>query len=85
MTPGTYKIVSVAGQTLITNLPTQDRIHIDARVVGGQICINGVNASDGLGNHVQRDFGTLGMPAINLQVRQVFGQIQIGSAGCSRR
>ena len=47
MHPGTYKIVSVAGQTTVISLPLQDHIHIDARVVGGQICIQGSDAGNG--------------------------------------
>jgi hypothetical protein len=85
MTPGTYKITSVAGQTTITNLPRNEHIHIDARVVGGQICILGRDAGNGLGVHVHQDLNPSDSPTINLDVRQVFGQVQIGSTGGCHR
>jgi hypothetical protein len=85
MHPGTYKIVSVAGQTFVDNLPSNDRVHVDARVVAGQICINGVDAGNGVGPQVRQDLGPPNAPTINLNVRQMFGQVQIGTRGCAHR
>jgi hypothetical protein len=85
MTRGTYKIASVAGQTFVTNLPSNKHIHIDARVVAGQICINGREAGSGVGTQVHQDINPSKTPTINLDVRQVFGQVQIGTGGCAKR
>jgi hypothetical protein len=85
MSPGTFQIVSVAGQTFVQNLPPSTHVHIDARVTAGQICINGVDAGNGVGVHVQRDLDPSAPNTVTLNVRQVFGQVQIGTPGCARR
>jgi hypothetical protein len=99
LTAGDTLIVdSVAGQTTI-HLPPNTGVTVDARVLAGQICVNGRNASDGVGASVSRHITTPlpnGLPAsgsntlaasgapITVNVHQVFGQIDVGFAGCSR-
>lgn len=85
MTPGTYNITSIAGQTTVKNIPPNDHVYINARVVGGQICITGRDAGNGLGVHVHQDLNPAGAQTITLDVRQVFGQVQIGSTGGCHR
>ena len=72
-------------QTFVQNLPSGTHVHIDARVTAGRICINGVDAGHGVGIHVQRDLGPSTSQSITLDVRQVFGNVQIGTPGCSGR
>lgn len=85
---GSVKVVSVAGDTTV-NLPSTATVDVDARVVGGQICLNGRDVSDGLGAQYHADVppsrSTTG-PAqtITLHVHQVFGQILINGTGCAR-
>jgi predicted membrane protein len=86
---GSVNVVSVAGNTTVT-LPADATVNIDARVVGGQICLSNRDVSDGLGAqyhaHVQPasspPAGT--GPTITLHVHQVFGQILINGSGCAR-
>jgi hypothetical protein len=98
--PGdTLNVDSVAGQTTIQNLPADTDVTVDARVLAGQICVNGSNASDGVGASASRHFTTPPAPnssaasgpasldataPITVNVHQVFGQIQVGGSGCSR-
>jgi hypothetical protein len=85
---GSVNVVSVAGNTTVT-LPANATVNVDARVVGGQICLNGRDVSDGLGaqyhTHLQPGATAVGTgPTIALHVHQVFGQILIDGTGCAR-
>ena len=90
LVPGdTLNVDSVAGQTTIKNLRTGTNVTVDARVLAGQICVNGNNASSGVGASASRRFNTSSLPndpgePITIDVHQVFGQIVVGSSGCSR-
>ena len=85
---GTVKVVSVAGQTTV-KLPPQASVTLNARVVGGQICVNGRDVANGVGAQYH---GLVESPpsstspgsTVVLDVHQVFGQILIGGSGCSR-
>jgi hypothetical protein len=87
-TSGTLTVKSVAGQTFVSGggaggaLP--GNLEIDARVVAGQICFNGQRVADGVG--ASWHSAANAPPAAGtyaLDVHQVFGQVQIGSRGCS--
>jgi hypothetical protein len=95
LAPGdTVTIDSVAGRTLIQNLPSGIPVTVNARILAGQICIDGKNAADGVSASVSRDrFATPPAPGtglasstdpITLNVHQVFGQILVAGSGCSR-
>jgi hypothetical protein len=77
------KVQSVAGNTVIDNLPRDVLVHVDARVLAGQICVSGRNVSNGVGASANQTYAPQGAGGgtINLDVHQVFGQIGIGS-GC---
>jgi hypothetical protein len=94
--PGdTLDVDSVAGQTTIQDLPSNTDVTVDARVLAGQICVNGSNAADGVGASASRHFttplepnGTAGpnqvsSVPITVNVHQTFGQILVGGSGCS--
>jgi hypothetical protein len=79
----TVHIDSVAGNTVVTELPKLVPVHVNARVLAGQICVFGHNAGNGVGantNQTVTPSGASGTP-ITLDVHQVFGQISIGD-GC---
>lgn len=92
--PGTLKVESVAGQTLITagvgQLPAN--LDVNAKVLAGEICVDGRRVASGVGASYQGTLdghvtgsgasATTGNP--QLDVHQVFGQIQIGQQGCQR-
>jgi hypothetical protein len=83
---GTVKVVSVAGNTTV-KLPPDATVDIDARVVGGQICVNGRDVADGVGAQYHTDphaSSTGPSQTIALHVHQVFGQILINGTGCAR-
>ncbi len=85
---GSVNVVSVAGNTTVS-LPANATVNVDARVVGGQICLNDRDVSDGLGAqyhaHVGPGASSAGPgPTIALHVHQVFGQILIDGTGCAR-
>jgi hypothetical protein len=98
--PGdTLNVDSVAGQTTIENLPPDTDVAVDARLLAGQICVNGSDASNGVGASTSRQFTTpssLNDPTpskptsldsaalITVNVHQVFGQILVAGSGCSR-
>ena len=98
--PGdTLNVDSVAGQTTIQNLPANTDVTVDARVLAGQICVDGSDASNGVGASASRHFTTPQVPngatpsnpaslaatePITVNVHQVFGQIVVGGPGCSR-
>jgi Cell wall-active antibiotics response 4TMS YvqF len=87
-TAGSVKVVSVAGNTTV-RLPADATVDLDARVVAGQICVNGKEVSSGVGAQDHGDVqpgspATAPGPTITLHVHQVFGQIFIGTAGCAR-
>jgi hypothetical protein len=80
----TFTVDSVAGRTAI-NLPPNTPVTVHARVLAGQICVNGSNAADGVSASVSRLYsGTAGIQPITVDVHQVFGQILVGGSGCSR-
>jgi hypothetical protein len=80
----TLKVVSLAGQTTV-DVPENPGYNItyDAKVVGGQICADGT-PSNGLNAHSRGTIGPIvaGAPTVNLDIRQMFGQVVIGSGGC---
>jgi hypothetical protein len=95
----TLTVDSVAGRTLIQNLPPDTLVTVNARVLAGQICVNGSDAADGVGQSASRHFTTPPAPnstpgskqagldssaPITVNVHQTFGQILVGSSGCSR-
>jgi hypothetical protein len=49
LAPGdTLAVDSVAGQTFIQDLPANAKVIVNARVLGGQICVNGQDVGDGV-------------------------------------
>jgi hypothetical protein len=87
-TSGSVKVVSVAGNTTV-KVPSDATVDLDARVVAGQICVNGRNVANGVGAQEHETVGptsptTRRGPTISLHVHQVFGQIFIGGSGCAR-
>jgi hypothetical protein len=84
-------VVSVAGQTIVntpsmTGMPPYN-VAVKARVVGGQICVNGFDVAHGLGAQSQPQYPvgkvTPASPTLTLDVHQMFGQILINGQGCS--
>jgi hypothetical protein len=97
LAPGdTLTVDSVAGRTFIQNLPWNTPVTVNAKVLAGQICVNGRDAADGVSASVSGDnfttppapgtglTGTSRTDPITLNVHQVFGQILVGDSGCSR-
>jgi hypothetical protein len=87
----TIKVASVAGNIFIKPPATMSEpyhVSVNARVFGGQVCMNGSSTDKGLGVHTQPAFnvGQPGpnSPTLNLDVHQVFGQILINGEGCAR-
>jgi hypothetical protein len=86
----TVRIASVAGRTTVNFDPKNAnyQVLVNARVVGGQICVNGTNATSGLfaQNPPQQLFpvGNPGQqsPILTLDIHQVFGQILVNSTDC---
>jgi hypothetical protein len=87
----TIKVMSVAGRILV-NPPSGSRaaynVSVQARVLGGQICVNGRDVAHGVDAQNQQRL-TIGNPSANsptltLDVHQVAGQVLIGDPGCSR-
>ena len=75
----------ISMQPSMTNIApnAQYNVAYDARVVGGQVCANGV-PSNGLNAH---SHGTIesrvrNAPTLTLDVKQMFGQVVIGDGGC---
>ena len=98
--PGnTLTVDSVAGQTTIDNLPGNTYVAVNARVLAGQICVNGNRASSGVGASASREFDTTppgpdgsalsrgtaldSSQLITVDVHQVFGQVVVGTQGCN--
>lgn len=95
--PGDHITVeSVAGNTVV-NTPAGADLFVDARLVGGQICVAGHDLADGAGARVQKlvtpapgsgSGGTApalaGSSPIVIDVHQMAGRIQIGGPRCSR-
>jgi hypothetical protein len=93
----TLNVDSVAGQTTI-DLPPASDVNVDARVLAGQICVDGSKASSGVGASASRHITTpstgngpppakgTGLDSaapITVNVHQVAGQILVGGSGCS--
>ncbi|MGH9114934.1 MAG: hypothetical protein ACRDWW_03800 [Acidimicrobiales bacterium] len=77
------EVASVAGKVAV-QLPPGTAVSVDARLVAGQICVNGHDVADG--PHAQyRDTIDGTGPPLELNVHEVFGQIQIGTPGCHHR
>jgi hypothetical protein len=76
----TLKVVSVAGQTIV-DLPPHANFSVDARVLAGQICVNGRDVAHGVGASYHGPTPASG-PTLTLDVHQMFGQIVIGGRGC---
>jgi hypothetical protein len=84
LAPGnTLTVDSVAGRTLIQNLPPNTPVTVNARVLAGQICVNDKDVTDGVSASVSHEFGTGAQP-ITVNVHQVFGQILVSGTGCNR-
>jgi hypothetical protein len=88
------KVASVAGNIVVNppqpqSVTTPYHVSVNARVFGGQICANGLNADDGVNAHAQPTFDvgqpTQSSPTLHLDVHQMFGQILINGRGCARR
>jgi hypothetical protein len=82
----TLKVVSVAGRMIIdtpstTGIPPYN-VAVKARVVGGQICVNGKDVAHGVGVDYHSPTPAPGAPILTLDVRQMFGQILINGQGC---
>jgi hypothetical protein len=95
LAPGnTLTVDSVAGQTTIQDLPAETNVTVNARVLAGQICVNGKDVGHGVGASVSGNPFTTpavfaapnqsAMAPITVNVHQVFGQILVGGSGCSR-
>ncbi len=92
---GTVSIVSPAGQIVVNPPPSSVdanyTVLVHARVVGGQICVNGKNAANGFQaqtpTQAQPTFqvGTPGAnsPVLTLDVHEVGGQILINGQDCN--
>ena len=82
----TLNVDSVAGEIRVTGLPPRSTLSVDAHVLAGQICVNGKTISSGIGasvnQTVNQTFGS--QAAITVDVHEVFGQVVIGTPGCSR-
>jgi len=75
------QVDSVAGSTVV-DLPAGVAVDINARVLAGQICIDGESVVAGVGASADRQVGpTEGRPVV-LDVHQVAGQILIGGSQC---
>jgi hypothetical protein len=75
-------VQSIAGETFI-QLPAGKTVDIKARVLAGQVCINGVAANSGIGASTSQTIQGTGRP-VTIDVHQVAGQVSIGSKGCTR-
>jgi hypothetical protein len=75
-TSGTVRVVSVAGNTTV-DLPPDAQVKVDARVVAGQISVNGQDTGNGLGAHDHETIGGGGPTTLTVDIRQIFGQILI--------
>ena len=91
----TVKVASVAGRIIVdpANGPAYN-VKVKSRVFAGQICVNGLNAADGVGASNQQTIYTgpqssppppASAPTLTLDVHQMFGQILINGQGCARR
>jgi hypothetical protein len=80
----TIKVVSVAGRTIVNTPsgPNPYNVAVKARVVGGQICVNGRDVADGVGAEYHSPSAT-GSPTLTLDIHQMFGQILVNGQGCS--
>lgn len=79
--PGAKVTVSnVAGKVRIL-LPAGVAAHIDARVLAGEICVDGRNAGSGVGASVSRDIPG-STPAVVIDVHETSGQIVVGPGDC---
>lgn len=75
--PGVLHVNGVAGKTTITT--GRQIVNVRARVLGGQICVNGVDESDGVAT--EYDSPPQSGDALTIDVHQMFGQIVIGPKG----
>lgn len=84
-------VESVAGQTDIRT-PPGAALTVDARVVGGRICVFGRDVADGVGAGFDQLVSAPGAPtnsappagAITIRVHQMAGEVVVGGTGCSR-
>lgn len=59
--------------------------HVDAKVLAGQICINGRDAGNGLDASAHQNIpGTPGVAPVKIDVNEASGRIVVGPGGCSR-
>ena len=93
---GTLTVKSIAGETVVTGAGTGGAIPpnftVDAHVVAGRICVDGQRVADGVGASWRRPAtsnattptgGASPATGATIDVHQVFGQIQVGSPGCT--
>jgi hypothetical protein len=82
---GTLKVVSVAGNTYINVPQSVSAFTLNARLVGGQMCVNGNDVGNGMGIHYDQLVGSPGAtsPAFILDVHQMFGEVFV-NGGCHR-
>lgn len=81
-------VESAAGQTII-DTPEGVRVHLHAKVLGGQICAGGRQLASGVNADVNRTVGGNGEPTkpklITINVHQVFGEVLLNGTGCAGR
>lgn len=78
----TVDVVSLAGRIRVA-VPPGTRVHLDARVVGGVICVDGHAADHGLNARADEDLGPhpgadSNQRTLTLDVRQAFGRVDVG-------
>jgi hypothetical protein len=77
------RVESVAGRTMI-NTPAGVPVEVHAKVLGGQICVNGSDVQDGVNAEVnQRVVDGAGAP-VTITAHQMFGQVLVNGPGCGR-
>jgi hypothetical protein len=75
------QVDSVAGETDV-ELPADVPVEVNARVLAGQICIDGQSVAAGVGATATRLVDPGPQTPVQLDVHQVAGLIQIGGSGC---
>ncbi|MBV9661777.1 MAG: hypothetical protein JO337_11525 [Acidimicrobiales bacterium] len=86
LAPGqSVKVQSVAGLTTIDT----DRsvpLRVDAKLLGGQICVDGLDQADGVNANLHRVYDApTAAPPVHVEVHQLFGRVLINGTGCGPR
>lgn len=86
LAPGkNVKVESVAGQTFV-NTPPDLPVVLHAKVLAGQICVNGVDRQDGVNAELNQVINPSPTASpINIDVHQMFGQVLVDGNGCAHR